>query len=101
METNSQSKKSLAQCLPDEARTATGRNGLRAVVGSHKYRQAGGLERKFEMTKKRQKLIWELEELHRKQRGWQRAVHDEELDYEAIEKIPTDELEKIVSMLRE
>lgn len=55
---------------------------------------------KLAELKKRQKLIRELEQLHRQQRGWQRAVHDEELDYEAIEQIPVDELEKIVSELR-
>ena len=45
---------------------------------------------------RRQELINKLEELHRKQRGWQRMVNDEELDYEAIANIPTNELEKIV-----
>ena len=48
---------------------------------------------------KRQKLITKLEKLHREQRGWQRMVNDEELNYDAIAKIPTDELEKIVESL--
>lgn len=49
---------------------------------------------------RRQELTRELERLHREQRGWQRMVNDEELDYEAIEKIPTEQLEKIVETLR-
>lgn len=48
---------------------------------------------------KRQELINTLERLHKEQRGWQRMVNDEELDYDAIAKIPTDELEKIVNEL--
>lgn len=48
---------------------------------------------------RRQKLINTLEKLHREQRGWQRTVNDEELDYDAIAKISTDELEKIVESL--
>ena len=48
---------------------------------------------------KRQELITKLEKLHREQRGWQRTVNDETLDYEAIAKIPTDELEQIVERL--
>lgn len=48
---------------------------------------------------RRQELINKLEKLHREQRGWQRTVNDEELDYDAIAKIPTDELEKIVENL--
>ena len=48
----------------------------------------------------RQNLIAELERLHREQRGWQRTVEGETLDYEAIAQIPTDELEKIVEELR-
>lgn len=58
-----------------------------------------GIER-LEEYAKRQELIRELEKLHREQRGWQRMVNDEELNYEAIEKIPTDELEKIVDEIR-
>lgn len=50
---------------------------------------------------KRQELINELEILHREQRGWQRMVNDERLDYDAIAKIPTDELEKIVESLKQ
>ena len=49
---------------------------------------------------RRQELIRELERLHREQRGWQRAVNNETLDYEAIEKISTEMLEKIVEELR-
>lgn len=49
---------------------------------------------------KRQSLIAELERLHREQRGWQRLVEDEKLDYDVIAKIPTDALEKIVEELR-
>ena len=49
---------------------------------------------------KRQNLIAELERLHREQRGWQRLVEDERLDYSVISQIPTDELEKIVEGLR-
>ena len=49
---------------------------------------------------KRQNLIAELERLHREQRGWQRLVEDERLDYDVIAKIPTDDLEKIVEGLR-
>lgn len=49
---------------------------------------------------KRENLIHELEKLHKEQRGWQRMVHDEELDYEAIEKIPTEELAEIVENIR-
>ena len=49
---------------------------------------------------KRQGLITELERLHRAQRGWQRTVEGETLDYEAIAKIPTNELERIVNELR-
>ena len=48
---------------------------------------------------RRQELINKLEKLHKEQRGWQRTVNDEVLDYEAIAKIPTDELEKIVENL--
>ena len=48
---------------------------------------------------RRQELINELEKLHREQRSWQRTIDDEELDYNAIAKIPTDELEKIVENL--
>ena len=49
---------------------------------------------------KRQNLIAELERLHREQRGWQRLVEDERLDYDVIAKIPTSDLEKIVEGLR-
>lgn len=49
---------------------------------------------------KRQRLIRELEKLHREQRAWQRMVNDEELNYEVIERLTTDELEKIVAELR-
>ena len=49
---------------------------------------------------KRADLIAELEQLHRRQRGWQRMVNDERLDYDVIAKIPTDELEKIVEQIR-
>ena len=49
---------------------------------------------------KRQNLIEELERLHREQRGWQRLVNDEVLNYDVIAQIPTDELEKIVEGLR-
>lgn len=49
----------------------------------------------------RQELIKELERLHREQRGWQRMVNDERLDYDAIAKIPTDKLEKIVESLKQ
>ena len=55
---------------------------------------------KLDEFARRQKLIRELEQLHKEQRGWQRMVYDEELDYETIEKIPTNELEKIVSELQ-
>ena len=48
---------------------------------------------------RRQELINTLEKLHREQRGWQRTVNDEELDYDVIAKISTDELEKIVESL--
>ena len=48
---------------------------------------------------KRQTSITKLEKLHKEQRGWQRTVNDETLDYDAIAKIPTDELEKIVENL--
>jgi len=54
---------------------------------------------KLDEYAKRQELIRKLEKLHKEQRGWQRLVNDEELNYEAIEKIPTDELEKIVENL--
>ena len=57
-----------------------------------------GLDKLGEYAK-RQELIRKLEKLHKEQRGWQRLVNDEELNYEAIEKIPTDELEKIVKNL--
>ncbi len=49
---------------------------------------------------KREKLVEELEVLHKQQRGWQRMVNDEALDYEAIAKIPLDKLESIVETLR-
>ena len=49
----------------------------------------------------RQELINELERLHKEQRGWQRMVNDERLNYEAIAKIPTHELEKIVESLKQ
>lgn len=49
---------------------------------------------------KRQEIINELERLHREQRGWQRIVNNERLNYEAIAKIPTGELEKIVEKLK-
>lgn len=54
---------------------------------------------KLEEFAHRQELIRKLEKLHKEQRGWQRLVDDEELDYEKIEKIPTDQLEKIVEEL--
>lgn len=54
----------------------------------------------MEENKRRQELIHELEKLHRAQRGWQRLVNGEELDYEVIEKIPLAELEQIVAQLR-
>ena len=54
---------------------------------------------KLDEYAKRQELIRKLEKLHKEQRGWQRLVNDEELNYEAIDKIPTDELEKIVENL--
>lgn len=54
---------------------------------------------KLDEYAKRQKLIRKLEKLHKEQRGWQRLINDEELNYEAIDKIPTDELEKIVEDL--
>lgn len=49
---------------------------------------------------KRQSLIAELERLHREQRGWQRATADEKLDYDVIAKIPTENLEQIVELLK-
>jgi hypothetical protein len=52
------------------------------------------------MDNKRHYLIEELERLHREQRGWQRVVGGEELNYEVIARIPTDELEQIVEGLR-
>lgn len=55
---------------------------------------------KLEDYAKRQRLICELEKLHREQRGWQRLVNDEVLNYEVIEKLTTDELEKAVNELR-
>ena len=48
----------------------------------------------------RQNLIEELGRLHREQRGWQRVVGGEELNYEVIAQIPTDELEDIVEGLK-
>lgn len=50
---------------------------------------------------KRQRLIRELEKLHREQRGWQRMVNDESLNYELLEAMPIDELERAVKMIRE
>ena len=58
-----------------------------------------GLEMLDEFAR-RQNLIRELEKLHREQRGWQRMVNDEELNYEAIDKLTTDELESIVNELK-
>ena len=55
---------------------------------------------KLEEYAKRQSLIRELERLHREQRGWQRLVNDAELNYEVIDKLTTDELEKIVNDLK-
>ena len=55
---------------------------------------------KLEDYAKRQRLIRELEKLHREQRGWQRLVNDGVLNYEVIEKLTTDELEKVVNELR-
>jgi len=54
-----------------------------------------------EEMKNRKELIAELEKLHREQRGWQRLVNDEVLDYDVIVKIPTIELEEIIRGLKE
>lgn len=59
-----------------------------------------GIEKLDEFAK-RQKLIRELEKLHKEQRGWQRMVHDEELNYDLLESMPLDELEQVVNKLRE
>ena len=65
----------------------------------HEMVMMAGAE-KLEDLKKRQDLIRELERLHREQRGWQRMVNDEELNYEVIDKTPTDELERLVELLK-
>ena len=57
-----------------------------------------GLDKLNEYAK-RQELIRKLEKLHKEQRGWHRLVNDEELNYEVIDKLSTDELEKIVKNL--
>lgn len=58
-----------------------------------------GAER-LEDLRIRQDLIRELENLHKEHRGWQRMVNDEELNYEAIDNIPTEELKALVESLR-
>ena len=52
------------------------------------------------MTDKRKELIRELEKLHKEQRGWQRLVNDEQLNYELLEKMPLEALEEAVKRLR-
>ena len=52
------------------------------------------------MTDKRKELIREIEKLHKEQRGWQRLVNDEQLNYELLEKMPLEALEEAVKSLR-
>lgn len=52
------------------------------------------------MEQTRQELIAELETLHRQQRGWQRAVSGETLDYDVIAKLSDKQLSDIITRLK-
>lgn len=52
-------------------------------------------------TETRQKLIAALEELHKQQRGWQRAVEGETLNYDAIAKLTDEQLSAIIEELKQ
>lgn len=49
---------------------------------------------------KKEELMRELRELHKKQRGWQRAVHGEELDMEKLESMADEELEAFILLIK-
>lgn len=51
-------------------------------------------------VKTRQEMIEELEELHKQQRAWQRAVEGETLNYEAIAKLTDKQLSFIIEKLK-
>lgn len=48
----------------------------------------------------RNELYQELEDLHKQQRGWQRLVKDEELDYNELNKLSIFELSLIIELLK-
>lgn len=49
----------------------------------------------------RHSLYLQLEELHRKQRGWQRLVEDERLDYSILDKMSIEKLKEVINQIKE
>lgn len=52
------------------------------------------------MEKERYELYLELENLHRQQRGWQRLVNDERLDYEILDKMSIEDLKNVIDKIK-
>lgn len=52
------------------------------------------------MEKERYELYLELENLHRQQRGWQRLVNDEQLDYEILDKMSIEDLKNVIDKIK-
>lgn len=54
-----------------------------------------------EMTKEHRKELYaQLEELHKQQRGWQRLVEDEQLDYKILDKMSIEQLEEVIEKIQ-
>lgn len=49
----------------------------------------------------RRKLYDELEKLHKEQRGWQRLVEDERLDYTILDKMSIEQLKEVIAKLKQ
>ena len=52
------------------------------------------------LSDKRRKLYNELEKLHKQQRGWQRLVEDEQLDYAVLDKMSIEQLEEVITKIK-
>lgn len=51
-------------------------------------------------SNKRRELYDELEKLHKEQRGWQRLVEDERLDYTILDKMSIEQLEEVIAKIK-
>lgn len=49
----------------------------------------------------RRKLYNELEQLHKQQRGWQRLIEDERLDYSILDQMSIDQLKNVIEAIKE